>query len=174
VLQAESPRDPAGYVQASFALDALGRTDEALVELETGAARLPGDPAVLAKLGSRHLAARRFSQAKTIFDGIVARDAPAAVLKHVLAARALEGQSRFQEAIREAQTARDIAPADPRALTAFARLAAVLGRYDDAIDATELAARLPGAKPGQYDAQLVQLRAAREEQKVRRAVQGAR
>jgi hypothetical protein len=48
-----------------------------------------------------------------------------------------------------------------------------VGRYDEALEALELAARLPAARAGGYDERLAALRAAREEQRTRRLVQGA-
>src|SRR5690606_17391382 len=83
-LQARAPALGAGWTLAARALDALSRRDEAVAELERGAARLPGDPAVLAALGQRHLAARRFSAAKGAFDAIVAREGPALARKRLL------------------------------------------------------------------------------------------
>jgi tetratricopeptide (TPR) repeat protein len=172
LLQQRAARDAAGYLVASRALDALGRPDDALRELELGAARLPGDAAVLASLGSRHLAQRRFSQAKATFDAIVAREGPALARKRLLVARALEGQGRLQEALREAQVAREVAPLDAAALETFSRLAAAVGRHDEAIDALEQAARAPAATPGAYDARLADLRRAREAQREQRLMQG--
>jgi len=169
LLQSETPRIAGGYVFAARALDALERPDEAMKELELGAARLPGDPDVLAQLGSRHIAQRRFSQAKAIIEGIVARDGPRLAQKHVLIARALVGQSRFGEALREVQTARDIAPSDAGVLLAFSRIAAGAGRFDDAIEAVESAAKLPTANPGEHDEELRRLRSAREDLNARRA-----
>jgi tetratricopeptide (TPR) repeat protein len=143
-----------------------------LKELELGASRLPGSAAVLVPLGNRHLAQRRFSQARVVFDGIVAKEGPALARKRVLVARALEGQGRYQEALREAQVAREIAPGDLGAIDAFARIAALVGRFDEAIEVLELAARAPSVKAGAYDARLAGLRAARDEQRARRVVQG--
>ncbi|HET8542013.1 MAG TPA: O-antigen ligase family protein [Anaeromyxobacter sp.] len=172
-LQAVAPQHSAGYVQAALALEALGRPDEALGELELGAARLPGHPDVLVPLGDRHLQKRRYSQAKAVFEAIVAEEGPAQVRKRILVARALERQGRYREALREAQVAREIAGGDVAALEAFARLAAEVGRYDEAIDALEVAARTPAAKPGAYDVRLSELRAARDEQRLRVEAQDA-
>jgi O-antigen ligase len=172
-LQEVAPMNAAGYVVAARALDALGREDEAQPELELGVARLPGNAEVLAPLGARHLAHRRFSQAKAAFDAIVAREGPTQARKRILVARALEGQGRVQEALREAQVARDIAPRDLLALETFARLAAAMGRFDEAIGALEVAAGSPGATPGAYEERLAKLHAALDEQRIRRAVQGA-
>ena len=173
LLEARAPRGAAGYVVASRALDALGRPDEALAGAR--ARRRRGSPA-RRRSSLRSAAAtspqRRFSQAKAIFDGIVAREGPALARKRLLVARALEGQGRLQEALREAQVAREVAPGDAGALETFARLAAAVGRYDEAIAALEVAAGLPSARPGAYDARLAELRAAREEQRARRLVQG--
>jgi tetratricopeptide (TPR) repeat protein len=172
LLQERAPRLGAGYVVAARALDALGRGDEALAELDLGASRLPGDAEVLAPLGARHLAAKRYSLARTTFERIVAKEGPAMTRKRVLVARALEGQGRLQEALREAQVAREITPADLGAQETFARIAAAVGRYDEAIDALELAGRSPAAKAGAYEQRLAALRLAREELRTRRLVQG--
>jgi tetratricopeptide (TPR) repeat protein len=170
--QQAAPRLAAGYLHAARALDALGRPDDALAELELGAAHLPGEASVLGPLGGRHLAQRRFSQARLVFDGIVAREGPALAHKRILVARALEGQGRHGEALREAQVAREIAPADVGVLETFSRLAAAVGRHDEAIEALEFASRAPAARPGAYEARIAELRAARDEQRVRRATQG--
>ncbi len=172
LLEARAPRGAAGYLVASRALDALGRPAEALGELELAAARLPGEAAILAPLGGRQLAEHRFSQAKATFEAIVAREGPALARKRLLVSRALEGQGRLQEALREAQVAREVAPGEAGPLETFARLAAAVGRYDEAAAALEVAAGLPSARPGAYDARLAGLRAAREEQRARRLVQG--
>ena len=172
LLQERAPRSAAGYVVAARALDALGRGDDALRELELGAARLPGEAEILAPLGSRHLSQRRFSQAKVVFDGIVAKEGPAQTRKRILVARALEGQGRYQEALREAKVAREVTPGDLASLETFARVAGVVGRYDEAIDALEQAARSPAAKEGAYEPRLADLRRAREQQREQRAIQG--
>jgi hypothetical protein len=172
-LQQAAPDRVAGYTVAARALDALGRGDEAVRELELGAARLPGSEIVLLELGVRQLALRRFSQARATFEGIAARDPGAAARRKLWIARALEGQGRFQEALREASAARDATPEDPEALRTFSRLAAAVGRFDDALEALEVAARQPGARPGQYDAELASLRSARDAQRLRRMADGA-
>jgi len=172
LLQERAPRSASGYIIAARALDALGRSDDAIRELELGAARLPGEAEILAPLGSRHLLQKRFSQAKAIFDGIVATEGPADTRKRILVARALEGQGRYQEALREAQVAREVTPGDLAALDTFARIAAAVGRYDEAIDAIEHASRVPAVKPGAYEARLEALRRAREEQREQRLIQG--
>jgi hypothetical protein len=48
-----------------------------------------------------------------------------------------------------------------------------VGRYEEAIEALELAGPNPAAKAGAYDLRRAELRAAREEQRLRRMVQGA-
>ena len=174
LLQSDAPRTASGYALAARALDALERPDDAMKELELGATRLPGEADVLAPLGARHLAQRRFSQAKGIFEAIIARDGPRLAHKHVLIARALAGQSRYQEALREVQTARDIAPADAGVLSAFAWAAAAAGRFDEAIETLEVASRLPGATPADYAARISELRERRSEQEQHRAAEGLR
>ena len=70
------------------------------------------------------------------------------------------------------QSARDAFPQDPEVLEAFAHLASTVGRYDEAIDALEIASHTPGAKSGAYEARLEQLRYARESQQQRRILEG--
>jgi len=173
-LQREAPHNPLGYVFASRALEALDRGDEAQETLDLGAARLPGNPDVLTDLGLRQLTLRRYSQARASFEGIVARDASTLAYKHVLISRALESQSRFQEALREAQTARDISPSDSRAVIAFARCAAAIGRFDDAIEALEAASRLPGLPGSEIEKRIAELRERRAAHEHRRAAAGLR
>ncbi len=172
LLQERAPRSGTGYVVAARALDALGRGDDALRELELGAARLPGEAEILAPLGWRHLSQKRFSQAKAVFDGIVAKEGPAQTRKRILVARALEGQGRYQEALHEAQVAREVTPGDLASLETFARIAGVVGRYDEAIDALEQASRSPAAKPAAYEPRLAELRKWREQQREQRMMQG--
>jgi tetratricopeptide (TPR) repeat protein len=174
LLQAEDKLNSAGYTFAARALDALGRSPEAMKELEVGAARVAGDPDVLVPLGERLLAERRFSQARSIFESIVARNGFALAGKHVLVAAALEGQGRLGEALRHAQTARDIAPSDPGVLVTFARCAAAVGRFDEAIEALETATTLSKGAPGEYDVQIRKLRSLRDEQNARRAAGASR
>jgi tetratricopeptide (TPR) repeat protein len=157
-LQHTDASRPAGYLVASRALDELGDEDAAQRELELGAARAPGDVEVLVTLGVRYLRHGRFSQARFTFEHIVPRERSEEATKHVFMARALEGQGRYAEALREAQDAIDVGPEDLRALETFSRLAALVGRYDEAIDALERAARSPRSEPGAYDARLDALR----------------
>ncbi len=172
MVQKAAPRDPAGYAVAARALDALSRADEAQAELELGAARLPGVAEVLVPLGLRHLAKQRFSQARATFEAIVATEGPALARKRLLVARALSGQGRLQEALAEAQVARGLLPSDVNVLASFASLAEAVGRFDDAVDALEIAAKQPASKAGAYDERLAKLRAARDEQRIRRGGQG--
>jgi tetratricopeptide (TPR) repeat protein len=165
------PMDPRPIAIAARALEALGDAEGALRELEEGAERFPGHPLVLVPLGSRHLQARRFSQAKGVFEDIVAREGPALARKKVLVARALEGQERWAEALRELRGARDTAPDDLGALEAYARVAAAAGRLDEAIEALEVASGKPGARPGAYEAQLAAMRARRDASRIERLTQ---
>jgi tetratricopeptide (TPR) repeat protein len=161
-------------VHAAGALDALERPEEAMKELELGASRLPGNVSVLAALGWKHMALRRPSQAKATWEKIVARDAATVAIRHVLVGYALEGQGRCQEALREVQAARDIAPTHGGALTIFARCAGVVGRFDEAISALESAAKLPNAPADQYAPQIQKLRDMKTQQELRRSAAGVR
>ncbi len=167
-LQQLEQLEPQGYVVASRALDDLGDPDSARAELELGAARLPGDPNVLAPLGYRELAARHPSQAKSIFDRIVARDAPTLSRKKLYLAHALEAQGRTPEALREAQDAVATDRSNIGALEAIARCSSAVGQFDVAIDALERASRLPSASAGRYEAALNELRARHAAQDLKR------
>jgi tetratricopeptide (TPR) repeat protein len=166
-LQGVDPRAAAGYVVAARALDALGRGDEGQAELELGASRLPGEAGVLVPLGYRHMKEKRFSQARATFEKVVARGEAEVGRRAVHVARALEGQGRYAEALRSAQQARDAAPESVEALDLFARLAARVKRFDEAIDALELAGRKPGVPAGAFDARVAELREAKEAERLR-------
>jgi tetratricopeptide (TPR) repeat protein len=158
LLQGVSQRSSPGYVVAAKSLAALGREAEAVAEMELGASRLPGDPAVLVPLGIHHLEQRRFAQARGLFDKIVAVGSAAEARKRLLIARALEGQGRYLEALREVRIARDLAPTQPHVLDVFVRLAEAVGRYDEAIDALEIASRSPGAAAKDLESRIARLR----------------
>jgi tetratricopeptide (TPR) repeat protein len=163
-----APGDARSYVLAAVALEKLGRPAEGLSEFELGAARCPGERAVLVPLGQRHLERRRYSQARAMFESIVARDDPAVGEKHRLIAATLEAQGRFKEALTEAQAARDAAPKELETLELFSRLSAGVGRFDDAIEALEVASRLPSARPEDFGRRIAQLRDARDEKRLGR------
>jgi tetratricopeptide (TPR) repeat protein len=165
-LQAVAPLDPGAFVLAARALTAQRDDDAAIAELQAGAGRFPGRPEVLEPLGQHQLAKRRFSQARTTFEQIVARDPAVTARKKLLVAQALEGQQRYGEALRMIADARDAAPDSTRPLEALARVSAKAGRYEDAIQALELAAKKPNVAPGAYAAWLDQLRMARVRQAV--------
>jgi tetratricopeptide (TPR) repeat protein len=149
-LEALAPQSPRGYLVAARALNAKGDADAALQELELGAARMPGNAAVLSELGVHHLGARRFSQAKAVFERILAREGPEVARKKLLVARALEGQDRYAEALRAAFDARDAQPDAAAPLEAISRISAKAGRYDEAIQSLETASHKPGKTPEAY------------------------
>jgi tetratricopeptide (TPR) repeat protein len=170
LLQETAPQNANGYVVAAVSHDALGRGDDALRELELGAARLPGNVDVLAPLGYRYLRMRRYSQARIVFESIVASERPAIASKRVLIARALEGQGRFGEALAELQVARGLAPQDESVLGLIATVAQEAGKYEDALEALELAARLPSADGKAYEVRTAELRRKISDQRTQRAL----
>jgi hypothetical protein len=94
--------------------------------------------------------------------------------KRLWIARALEGQGRYREALAIVQTARDASPHDLGVLDSFSSLAATVGRFDEAIDALEVASRRPEAKSGTYDARITALREARERQLLKQQLEAPR
>jgi len=173
-LQRTTPPSELGFVFAQRALDQLGRADEAQRELELGVARFPGSEPLLVTLGDRQLRQHFYSQARATFESISARDLGAMTRKRLWIARALEGQGRYREALSVVQTARDANPQDLGVLDAFSALAAAVGRFDESIDALEVASRRPEAKPGAYDARLSQLREARDRQRLKQQLEAPR
>jgi tetratricopeptide (TPR) repeat protein len=170
LLQETAPQNANGYVVAAVSYEGLGQGDDALRELELGAARLPGNVDVLAPLGYRYLRMHRFSQARIVFESIVASERPAAAHKRVLIARALQGQGRFGEALAELQVARGFLPQDESVLALYATVAQKAGRYEDALEALELASRLPSADGKAYEAETAELRRKIGDQRTQRAL----
>lgn len=166
-LQRIAPEYAAGWVVAAQALEKLGDGGAGIVELERGASRLPGKGALLVPLGLRHLAAKRPSQARAVFEQIVAHEGPELAQKKLLVARSYSDQGRLAEALAAAQDAAATDRASAGALEAVSRYATDVGRLDLAVDALERAARLPTAKPGAYAERLTKLRAAAVEQRIR-------
>jgi len=166
-LQIEAPTEASGYVVAAEALGRIGREDEAVAELERAAGLLPKRAEILFALGNRHMAAKRFSQAKLVFDRIIAREGRELSSKRLSIARALEAQGRFGEALKEARSAQETLPNEPGPLLAVARIAEKSSLYEIAIDAVERASRLPQVIPGSYDDLLDRLRQARNTQRTR-------
>ncbi len=165
-LEAAAPLLPSGFVLAARALDAEGDEEAAIQELQGAAARFPGRVEVLAPLGQHQLRARRFSQARATFEQILARDASTTLTRSLLVGQALEGQQRYGEALRVLADARDAAPDSPRPLEAIARVSVEAGRYDEAIEALELAAHKPGVPAGAYAERIDALKTARARQAV--------
>lgn len=167
-LQRIAPDHPGGWLVAAQALEAQGDAAGGLAELEQGAARLPGKGAILVPLGQRHVAAKRPSQARAIFEQIVAHEGAQLAQKKLLVAQTFSMQGRLAEALAAAQEAAATDRTSAAALDAVARYAADVGRYDLALDALERAGRLPGAKAGAYDERIARLKAAELEQRLRR------
>ncbi len=166
-LQREDPTEPAGYRVAAQALRFQEKSDEAVKELEKGAALLPKRSELLFDLGNLHLAEKRYSQAKLVFERVIAREGKELSRKRLSVARALDAQGRLSEALKEARAAQDSQPGDPGPLIMVARIASRAGLYDQSIDAVERASRLPGVPAGAYDDLLLQLRQARTVQRAR-------
>lgn len=168
-LQRIAPDNSAGWLVAARALEKEGDAQAGIAELEKGASRLPGKASILIPLGLRHLAAKRPSQGRAVFEQIVAREGPELSSKKLYIARAFADQGRMSEALSMAQDAAATDRTSTSALESVAAYAAVVGRFDLAVDALERAARLPKARPGQYDDRIAKLKAAEVEQRLRRA-----
>ena len=67
--------------------------------MEKGASRLPGKASILIPLGLRHLAAKRPSQGRAVFEQIVAREGPELSSKKLYIARAFADQGRMSEVV---------------------------------------------------------------------------
>jgi Flp pilus assembly protein TadD len=65
---------PDPYMGLAEALLALGRTDEAVVQLEKGVAEVPGDPGLLLALGQALYKAGRFGEARARLEEAVRKD----------------------------------------------------------------------------------------------------
>jgi tetratricopeptide (TPR) repeat protein len=167
-LQRIAPDNASGWVVAAQALEKQGDGPAGVLELEKGAKRLPGKGAVLIPLGQRHLAAKRPSQARAVFEQIVAQEGPALAQKKLLIAVSYSAQGRLAEALAAAQDAAATDRQSVRALETVSRLAADIGRYDLAVDALERASRLPDAKPEAYGDRIEKLKAAGTEQLLKR------
>jgi tetratricopeptide (TPR) repeat protein len=159
-LQRIAPDNASGWVVAAQALEKQGDGSAAVLELEKGATRLPGKGAILIPLGQRHLAAKRPSQARAVFEQIVAQEGPALAQKKLLIAMSYSAQGRLAEALAAAQDAAATDRSSVGALESVGSYAAAVGRFDLAVDALERASRLPTAKPGAYDERIARLRAA--------------
>jgi len=167
-LQKLAPENANGWLVAAGALEKQGDGSAAVAELEKGVERLPGKGALLVPLGARHLAAKRPSQARALFEQIVAREGPELASKKLLVARTYFEQGRLAEALTTAQDAAATDRGSAGALEAVSRYAADTGRFDIAIDALERAGRLPGAKPEAYDERLAKLKTQqRERERIR-------
>jgi tetratricopeptide (TPR) repeat protein/O-antigen ligase len=159
--EAEAPLDPDGWLLAAEALTRQGLADEAGAELEAGLARLPGSPPLIGAQVQRALAARRYSEAKRLAEGMAARTPTELAQRQAWVAAALASQGRLGEAIDRARSAVSALPEAAWPLQTLASYCEQAGRYDDAIAAVEHAAGLPGQAPGAWTERLEQLRAAK-------------
>jgi tetratricopeptide (TPR) repeat protein len=166
-LERLAPENPQGWLVAAQALEKQGDAGAGIAELEKGAERLAGKGAILVPLGVRHLAAKRPSQARAVFEQIVAREGPELATKKLFIARTYSEQGRMGEALATAQDAAATDRESVYALEVVSRYAADVGRFDLAIDALERAARLPKAKPGAYDERIAKLKSANLERQLR-------
>lgn len=164
-LQRQDPSTPQGWVVASAALRALGRSDEAKRELELGSARVPGSPAVLVPLAELALSAHHYSEALRVAQSIVAYDPRAVASKRSFVARVLLEQGRAGEAVLEATAARDALPREVWTHVALSNTLAAATRYDDAIAELQTAAALPPPHPDWLPKRLDELRVARDAQR---------
>jgi tetratricopeptide (TPR) repeat protein len=166
-LQRLKPDDPDGWLVAGAALQKQGDPDAGLAEVEKGLPYLPGKASLLGPLGQRYLAMKRPSQARSIFEQIVARTGPEQSRKKLLVAAALAAQGRMVEALSTAQDAAAADRSDARPLEALSAYAAAAGRYELAIDALERSKALPNANLGAYEERLAKLKAGRLERELR-------
>ncbi len=164
-LEKEQPASPQGYLVAFDALRKLERPDDAKRELELGAARVPGSPAVLVPLAELALSAHHFAEAHRLAQSIVAHEPGAVASKRCFVARVLLQQGRAGEAVTEAAAARDALPLEPWTHVTLSDAYAAAGRYDDAIASLEAAAALPASHPDSFARRLDDLRAARDAQR---------
>jgi tetratricopeptide (TPR) repeat protein len=160
-LQRIAPENANGWLIAVGALEKQGDPAAAVEELEKGISRMPGKGALLVPLGQRLLAAKRPSQARAVFEQIVAREGPELASKKLWIARTYADQGRLAEALATAQDAAATDRSSAGALDAVSRYAAEIGRIDLAIDALERASHLPTSKPGAYDDRIAKLKAAK-------------
>lgn len=65
---------PAAYEGLADSLIALGRTDEAILQLQAGLQEVPGYPSLMLSLGSAYLEAGRFKEARGELEAVVKKD----------------------------------------------------------------------------------------------------
>jgi O-antigen ligase len=156
------PGDPDGWLVGARALAALGREDDARVEIERGLAASPGSYRLLAYLSDRAMASKRWSEAKRAAEEIIPRSATEVAGKHLLSARALAGQGRLSEATDRAKSAASADESTPLPWEFVANYAEAAGRYEEAIEALRHAATLPGAPADGYAPRIADIQRQRE------------
>lgn len=163
-VEKQNPAAQDGYLIAAEALRSLRRQGAAEKELQAGASRIPGSPALLGALAELALAERHFVDAHRYAEAIVASDARAIASKRILVARAILEQGRVSDALQEAIAAREVFPDEAWTHLFFADVCARAGRLDDAIDALNTASSRPGA-PLDLQIRIERFRSAREAQR---------
>jgi tetratricopeptide (TPR) repeat protein/O-antigen ligase len=153
-----SPGDAQGYLVSYSSLLGLGRVPEAEQVLLEGSRMRPGNAELLTVLSQRAIQSRRYTEAKRLAEQIVPRSAVEASHRELLVANALTAQGRIPEAIARAQAAASEQPQNPEPLLVLGGLFRALGRYDEAIDVLERAAKLPGADSARCQDQIAGLR----------------
>ncbi len=115
----------------AYNLMAMGRSDDALAELRYARTLDPLSPIINADLGEALFYARRYDDALRQTRATIAVD-PSFPLSHQLLQRIYTAKNMLTEAIKEGQTAIDLAPSDRRMRGQFAVTLAYAGRADDA------------------------------------------
>lgn len=120
--RAVNPKSPLAWtarLRAANALDELGRTDEAMDELNRMAAERPHDPEPLVELGDILRGRSRFADAVTAYDGAIARVGkiePEHWRLFYSRGAALERAGRWPEAERDLKHALELQPDQPLVL----------------------------------------------------------
>lgn len=169
---AEKPDDPAAWRMVAELLVSDGMEEEALEEVARGLAAAPGAPALQGFLVERAMVHRRFSEARRLADEMVAHTPPEVAARHLLAARALAAQGRLPEAIERARSAAEAEPAAPGPLLWVSVYCQQAARFDQALEAIDRAAALPGHSRVEFADRIVEIEAARAVQAERRHQQG--
>jgi tetratricopeptide (TPR) repeat protein len=151
LLQRKSPNDATGYLVAASVLVKDGQGEFASAELEAAAKHLPGDAQILIPL-ARILADRaNFGEARAALERIAVRSSRELHDKHLYIGSMLEQAGQLADAIQQYGAAHRTLPTDPRSLDGLARIAARLGRNDEALGYLRRAASLPGVDKGLYE-----------------------
>jgi len=131
-----APRDPEAHLQLVRALIGFGVLVEAEQAAADAVAQLPND-VQLNRLGADLAAARGDFAAATPFYQRAASAAPQDATARLALGGNLLDRSLFDEAARELEAARQLAPADPVVLSLLAKSYESLSRWSEALDLLE-------------------------------------